>query len=512
MNGMLRTVSVLLWTLTAFTAFGAPTLSERTNQMAARADQRLQQGRAALQQGDKDAARAHFDAAIDLMLDASETAENRETFERKLDRMVEIIHRLDLAGLGPADLEEPKFEKSPLEDILDVTFPIDPKLRNKVHEELQATASQLPLEITDAVLSYINYFANRGRKTMIAGLRRAGRYQPMIRRILDEEGVPPEILHLAQAESGFIPRAVSRKAATGMWQFLSWRGREYGLMQSPYHDDRLDPEKATRAAARHLRDLYAKFGDWYLAIAAYNCGPGNVSRAVERTGYANFWELRNRRVLPAETTNYVPIIVAMTIMVKNAGEYGLTNIDPDPPLEYDTVEIAAPTHLALISDLTESPVYELQSLNPALLKNIAPEGYSLHVPKGTGTSLLAALQSVPEAQRLSWRMHRVGEDETLSAIGMRFGASAATIAQVNRMESATPVPGDLLMIPAAPKPAARRPSTVASRRVGAASKSGPAASVKASPARSSSVRTAAAKKSAKKPTSVAAARKTSPRS
>ncbi len=494
MSGVSRTLSALSWTLAAFTVFtasSAPSLSEQTSRTVARAEQRLQQGRAALQQGSKDAARSHFDAAIDMMLDASETAQDREDFERKLEQMVEAIHRLDLAGLGPADLDEPKFEKSPLDDILDLTFPIDPKLTNKVREALQATASKLPLEITDAVLSYINYFSTKGRKTMIAGLRRAGRYQPMIQRILDEEGVPPEILHLAQAESGFIPRAVSRKAATGMWQFLSWRGREYGLMQSPYHDDRLDPEKATRAAARHLRDLYAQFGDWYLAVAAYNCGPGNVSKAVERTGYANFWELRNRRVLPAETTNYVPIIVAMTIMVKNAGEYGLTDIDPDPPLEYDTVEMTAPTHLALISDLTESPVYELQSLNPALLKNVAPEGYSLHVPKGVGTALLATLRTVPDAKRMAWRMHRVGEDETLSAIGTRFGASPVLIAQVNKMESPKPVPGDLLMIPAAPpsvpKPAVRRPRTAASKRAVAAKKGTPAAS-----------RTTAAKKGLKK--------------
>ena len=150
----------------------------------------------------------------------------------------------------------------------------------------------------------------------------------MIQRILDEEGIPQEIIHLAQAESGFIPRAVSRAAAGGMWQFLKWRGNEYGLKQTAYTDDRMDPEKATRAAARHLRDLYHEFGDWYLAIAAYNCGPGNVEKAVERTGYADFWELRARGVLPAETTNYVPIILAMTIMEKNAAEYGIEGFTP----------------------------------------------------------------------------------------------------------------------------------------------------------------------------------------
>ena len=254
--------------------------------------------------------------------------------------MVDAIHRFDLAGLGAsASVEEDKFEKAPLEDILQMTFPVDPKLKDKVREQVAATVSQLPLSVNDTVLGYINYFSNRGHKTIVAATQRSGRYRPMIQRILDEEGVPQELIHLAQAESGFIPRAVSRKAAGGMWQFLAWRGQEYGLMQTRYTDDRMDPEKATRAAAHHLHDLYNEFGDWYLAIAAYNCGPGVVEKAVERTGYADFWELRARGVLPAETTNYVPIILAMTIMEKNAAEYGLEGVQLDPPLEYDTVEV-----------------------------------------------------------------------------------------------------------------------------------------------------------------------------
>src|SRR4029079_14888862 len=135
-----------------------------------------------------------------------------------------------------------------------------------------------------------------------------------------------------------------------------------------FTDDRMDPEMATRAAARHLRDLYKEFGDWYLAIAAYNCGPGVVERAVERTGYADFWELRFRGVLPAETTNYVPIILAMTIMEKNAADYGIEGIQLDPALEYDTIELTAPTSLSLVSDITDTPLPQLAALNPAVLR------------------------------------------------------------------------------------------------------------------------------------------------
>src|SRR6185503_7771851 len=188
-------------------------------------------------------------------------------------------------------------------------------------------------------------------------------------------------------------------------------GNQYGLMQTKYTDERMDPEKATRAAAKHLRDLYNEFGDWYLAIAAYNCGPGAVERAVERTGYADFWELRRRGVLPAETTNYVPIILAMTIMEKNAAEYGLENVGFDAPLDYDTVETASPTSLSLVSDITETPLAELAALNPAVLKGVAPEKFAIHVPKGMGSTLLMSLESVPLERRDSWRQHRGGAGE-----------------------------------------------------------------------------------------------------
>ena len=362
-----------------------------------RAERRFEAGKKLYQSQDLTGARREFDTAVDLMLQASdETPADRADYEKKFDEMVDSIHRFDLSGLGAsASLDEGKFEKAPLEDILQMTFPVDPRLKDKVREQVKATVSQLPLSVNDAVLGYINYFSNRGHRTIVAAYQRSGRYRPMIQRILDEEGVPQELIHLAQAESGFIPRAVSRMAAGGMWQFLTWRGEQYGLMQTKYTDDRMDPEMATRAAAHHLHDLYNEFGDWYLAIAAYNCGPGNIEKAVERTGYADFWELRDRGALPSETTNYVPIILAMTIMEKNAAEYGLDGIQMDPPLEYDTVKTDALTGLALVADITDTPLNEMAALNPAALKGMLPEGHTLHVPKGTGNTVSAELALIP---------------------------------------------------------------------------------------------------------------------
>jgi len=425
----------------------------RADSLVRRADRRFEAGKRYYQSNDAGNARREFDAAIDAMLDASDlNPTDRAEYESKLDEMVDAIHRLDLAGLGAAaGIEEGKFEKAPLEDILQMTFPVDPRLKDKVREQVAATVSQLPLAVNDAVLGYIHYFSGRGHKTVVGGIERSGRYRPMIQRILDEEGLPQELIHLAQAESGFIPRALSRKAAGGMWQFVKFRGNEYGLQQTRYTDDRMDPEKATRAAAHHLRDLYQEFGDWYLAIAAYNCGPVVVEKAVERTGYSDFWELRGRGVLPAETTNYVPIILAMTIMEKNAAEYGLDGIQLDPPLAFDTVEASAPTSLALVSDIIDTPATEIAALNPAVMKGIVPEGYPLRVPKGSGNRLLAALQVIPAEHRNSWRAHRVGAGETLAAIGKRYAALPGSIVAANHLASAQAAEGDLLLIPAAPR-------------------------------------------------------------
>jgi membrane-bound lytic murein transglycosylase D len=433
-----------------------------------RAEQTFQLGKKAYQANDIPAARRQFDTAIDLMLEASDgNPADRQDYHRRLEEMIDSIHRFDLAGMGAsASVEQGKFEKAPLEDILEMTFPVDPRIKDRVREQIAGTVSQLPLSMNDTVLGYINYFSRRGHNTIVAAMQRSGRYRPMIQRILDEEGVPQELIHLAQAESGFIPRAVSRAAAGGMWQFLTWRGQQYGLMQTRYTDERMDPEKATRAAARHLRDLYTEFGDWYLAIAAYNCGPGTVEKAVERTGYADFWQLRSIGVLPAETTNYVPIILAMTIMEKNAAEYGLENVQLEAPLEYDTLELTASTSLNLISDITDTPLTELAALNPAVIRNIAPENYSLHVPKGNAKQLLAVLQMIPAERRSAWRMHRVATGETLAMIGKRYALSTASIVAANSLKDGEALEGDRLLIPAGVRVEApvRQPVTRAATR------------------------------------------------
>ena len=418
------------------------------------ADQHFEAAKRLYQHDDVEAARREFNRAIDVLLTAPEGVQNNQKLERKLDELVETIYRYDMEGLGSGERQDTiVLDKAPIDSIVDMTFPVDPNLKPKVTVEIQATVSQLPLEVNDSVLGYIHFFlSDRGHKTLVAGLRRAGRYKPLIQRILDEEGVPQELIYLAQAESGFMPRAVSNKQAEGMWQFVQFRGRQYGLLQTANSDDRLDPEKATRAAARHLRDLYTHFGDWYLAMAAYDCGPGRVDNAIMRTGYADFWELRDRDALPRETLNYVPAILAITIMAKNPKDYGLEGLEVDQPIEYDTVELKAPTSLALVADAADRPVSQIRDLNPGLLNAAAPLGYQLHIPKGSSNEVLAALENVPPERRATWRMHRVEQGETLAQIAKQFATPATSIAQANNRLEDAPEAGDLLIIPASYNP------------------------------------------------------------
>lgn len=436
----------------------SPDLVQRALATASRsadADDRIAKARQHVEAGKRyydldqlDAARREFDAALDVLLSAPDTLPDRTHLESELDQIADTIYHYDLEGLGASASEQAEvvYDQSPLDGILDMTFPTDPNLRPKVKEEIEATVSQLPLQENDAVLSYIHYFStDRGRKVLVSGLRHSGRYRSLVQRILDDEGVPQELIYLAQAESGFLPRARSYKQAVGMWQFVQFRGRQYGLMQGAGTDDRLDPEKATRAAAKHLHDLYAMFGDWYLAMAAYNCGPGCVQRAVERTGYADFWELRRLNALPKETENYVPIILAVTIMAKNPKDYDLENLDVDPPVQYDTIEADSATSLALIADATDRPVSDIQDLNPAVLKSVAPAGYQIRIPKGSLASVMAALDMVPANHRADWRIHRVVSGETLAEVAHRYSTSVAALSTAN--QGAGMDAGDLLVIP-----------------------------------------------------------------
>ena len=409
-------------------------------------------GKTFFQQGKKDQARKEFDQAIDLLLAATERAPDRARLEKKLEDLIDRIYRFDLE-MGAGELEQTVFEKSPLDEIREISLTVDPKAKAIARLEPKLSQSQLPLVMNDAVQSFINYFTSeRGRRTLVYGFKRAGRYKPMISKILAEEGVPQELIYLAQAESGFSPRAVSYMAAAGMWQFITFRGQEYGLKQSQWHDDRLDPEKATRAAAKHLRDLFTQLGDWHLALAAYNCGPMCVDAAVRRTGYADYWQLRARNALPRETANYVPIILAMTIIAKNPRIYGLDNLEVDEPLESESVAVSSNTGLQLIADATETPLATIKEMNPKFIHNVIPGGLDVKVPVGTATEVSTLLAKVPADKRMIWRLHRLHSGENFETVSRVYRSSSSLISQANDGLAADDVDqGQVLVVPVIPQ-------------------------------------------------------------
>jgi membrane-bound lytic murein transglycosylase D len=417
----------------------------------AAAEKAYQDGLADYKAGHLDTARRNFDHAVDILLSGPVAMKDDERLEREFDKIVEGTRNLEMQALKEGDgFSEQPAEQAPIEEANQVTFPVDPRLKAQAEEELKQTHSDLPLMITDQVASYISYFSSpRGKAVLEHGLVRAGMYRDMVSRILKEEGVPQDLIYLAQAESGFHPTAVSRAGARGMWQFMASRASEYGLERNWWVDDREDPEKSTRAAAHHLKDLFNMFGDWYLAMAAYNSGPLTVQNAVKRTGYADFWQLYNRNVLPAETKNYVPIILAVTIMAKNPKQYGLEDLVPDPPLEYDTVKVDYPVDLRLVAECVDSTAETLQRLNPSLLRMITPknEEFTLKLPPGTREKYLTNIAAIPEDKRVAWRFHKVTEGETVAEIARRYHASVSSISEANGLEDDRVEAGNRLVIP-----------------------------------------------------------------
>jgi len=422
--------------------------------LIAKVQLQYQQGLASYNSGDTEAARKSFDNAFNLLLESDLDVRSDERLQKAFDQLVADVDKLDVSPTGlDADQQksEPASIPAPIDETNGLAPAADAAATAKAQAAFRATHSDLPLMMTDQVAGFISYFSGRGRANFERALARSGRYHDMIVSTLQEEGVPQDLIYLAQAESGFHPLAVSRAGARGIWQFMASRARGYGLHRTPYVDDRQDPVLATRAAARHLKDLYAQFGDWYLAMAAYNSGPGNVQAAVRRTGFADFWELYRRNVLPKETRNYVPIILAVTIIAKNPKQYGLDSVDMEKPRDYDTITIDYSVDLRLVADCVESSVADIQDLNPSLLRLTTPkEKFELHLPAGTKQQYQTAIAAVPPDMRLWWRYHTVLPGETLAAISKTYRTTPSAILDANHLDSPELVTNAQLLIPVAP--------------------------------------------------------------
>jgi membrane-bound lytic murein transglycosylase D len=426
--------------------------SDPVADLIARAEKEYQAGLANHQAGKTEEAKQNFDNALNALLSSNLDIRSDERLQEEFDRVVAGVNQLYPGGPGADTEAQQKSEPAPIDETNGLTPAPDAGVKAKAQAEIKNTNSDLPLMMTDQVAGYITYFSGRGRGGFERAFSRSGRYHDMIVATLKDEGVPQDLIYLAQAESGFHPLAVSRVGARGIWQFMASRARGYGLSHNMWVDDRQDPEKSTRAAAHHLKDLYNQFGDWYLAMAAYNSGPGTVQAAVKRTGYADFWELYRRNVLPKETRNYVPIILAVTIMAKNPSQYGLDEVLMEHPSDYDTVTINYPVDLRLVAECVGSTSGELQDLNPSLLRLTTPRvgKFELRLPAGTEDEYQTAIASIPPDMRLWWRYATVHPGDTLASLARNYHTTGKSIATANHLEDTELETNAKLVIPVAP--------------------------------------------------------------
>ena len=455
-----------------------PTVDALIDQVQASFDAAQQ----AYQAGQLDVARKDFHAALNRLMNSNLEATGDARLQDLFNRIVDTMQTDEMAteekdeataeanedaadaadnanATASADnsddtsAEAPPEPTAPIEEIADMEdLPAsDPRLAATAEKELITVPHDLPLTINASVLQYLSFFASpRGREIVEMGLERAGRYRAMIESTLKKEGLPQDLIYLAQAESAFKPRAVSSKGARGIWQFMPYSGQEYGLHRTYYVDERDDPAAATEAAAEMLRDLYQTYGDWYLVMAAYNSGPMNVARAVERTGYADFWDLKRMNALPEQTKNYVPIILALALVAKDPGLYGI-HVDPDADLGFDSVSMEHSISLRLVSDATGAGLDDLQALNPELVRGVTPPDFALKVPKGTGDQLKTEIADIPADKLTSWRLAKFSEGETLGEVARQYHVTLASLENVNVIDTHDPpATGTVLIVPAAP--------------------------------------------------------------
>ncbi len=308
-------------------------------------------------------------------------------------------------------------------------------LISTLSDELRNVQFVIPISLNDRVLRMLEYYQTRWHDAMQHGLYESGKYLPLFQKIFDEEGVSRELIHLAQVESLYKPLAYSRARAKGIWQFTRAAAYDYSLKLNRWMDERSDIEKSTRAAARYLKELHEKFGDWHTALAAYNCGPARFERLQARYGNLSYWELADRGLLPSETTNYVPSILATIIIASNPERYGFLP-DYAKPLEFERVNVTRSIRLSDIAEAAGIDLQALKELNPELTHLVTPPDhadYQLKVPLGSALELADQVAQLPEALPIRLQRHRVRRGETLASVARRYHVTPAELAAVNHL-------------------------------------------------------------------------------
>ena len=373
-----------------------------------------------------------------------DTAEGRELYRSVITAYEQHFGVTDALTLEYGDIYAYRDEM--FEVMNEVQQPLD---ENVALPELGPVQTTIPLQKNHLVQQSIDFLLRSPEKHLYNWISRSATYFPMFEEVLRAEGIPDELKYLSMIESALLPTANSHAGAAGLWQFMPATGREYGLNRTAWIDERLDPEKSTRAAAKYLKKLHRQFDDWYLALAAYNSGPGRVSRAVRRHGQGStFWDIYED--LPRETRNYVPMFIATATILTNPQAFNLPRIEPGPRYVYDRAHIEGSLDLRQVADLAGTDVETIRRLNPEIRHGVTPpsrNGYSLRVPQGSGQRFAQAYAALPEDQRRGATEYVVRRGDNLTVIARRHGTSVAALREMNGIRGSIIQPGQRLYVP-----------------------------------------------------------------
>ncbi|MEO6333490.1 MAG: transglycosylase SLT domain-containing protein [Pyrinomonadaceae bacterium] len=333
-----------------------------------------------------------------------------------------------------------EFEASPLDELSRLELTTDEQevennpIAQAQYQYIQYAVANKSLgfsfQVHPMIQQYINYYRGRGRGTMEVGLYRSGMFMSMARRIFREEGIPENVAWLGQVESTWKPTALSWAAASGLWQFIPGTGARFGLRRTAQIDERNSFDEATRASARYLKFLFNRYGNWELGMAAYNCGEGNVDRAIRRAGVTNFWAAYP--YLPQETRNYVPNILATILIANNPTQYGFGHVRPAPPLRYDRIRVPGSTNLSLLAQASDTSVQYIRYLNPHLRGNVTPpEPYIINVPAGKANDVVAVFKRIPASRFSNTNIANSVTGETWQTVSNRTGVPVGDLMAAN---------------------------------------------------------------------------------
>ena len=437
-------------------------------------------GQHELERGHLGQAKVEFNRALEVLLESPYGARSEPRIREHFDRLVDRISAYEISALTEGDgFSEKPSEPATIDELLALSLfdkpAPTPELTQAVRSDLESTSHDVPIPLNARVLSYIELFQGRLRTFITEGLARGSTYLPMIQSVFRAEGLPLDLAYVPLVESAFKPNALSRAKARGVWQFMRGTALENGLQHDWYVDERSDPEKATLAAAKYLKTLHGMFrGDWHLALASYNGGPGRVQRAMHRSGVRAFWPLAETpRYLPRETREYVPMILAAIVIARNPAQYGF-DVQPLPGVASEKVVLPRPVDLRRIAEWTGASIDTIQTLNPELRRWTTPVKagtYALNVPEGTAEAVQERVERMLPAERAALNWYTVRPGESLQTIARKLRVKRTDLAQANYLTTVARVkPGQQLVIPRPPATlmAARpdRPVPVAeSRRV-----------------------------------------------